>query len=204
MNTAITGYGRPGTLGLVMLALLLVAPLSLAGTFGPPGPFVLNGDGTVTDIQTGLMWSRDANVMASRDPGFDQDYVLRDGGVTWQHALDYIARLNAEGYLGYSDWRLPSVADLETLVNTEATPQDGLVYDEKVNQLSVLPIHSYADLAVSMTASAPMLHFGETLVYTITVTNRGPGGGGASAGDGGGGGERETCLTPPTFGGGDP
>jgi hypothetical protein len=37
--------------------------------------------------------------------------------VTWQHALDYVALLNADNYLGYSDWRLPTIEEISTLVD---------------------------------------------------------------------------------------
>lgn len=53
------------------------------------------GDGTVEDIQTGLFWMKNANTIG--------------GPTNWHAATNYIAGLNAAKYLGYSDWRLPSV-----------------------------------------------------------------------------------------------
>jgi hypothetical protein len=65
-----------------------------------------NGDGTITDNMTGLMWLINAN---------------NAGGVmTWNNALTYVAGLNEgtnSGNCSYNDWRLPSVNDLETLIN---------------------------------------------------------------------------------------
>jgi len=50
-----------------------------------PGPrFTDNGDGTMTDNLTGLMWTTNANL-----PG---------GYKTWQQALDYVAGMNAGTY----------------------------------------------------------------------------------------------------------
>jgi hypothetical protein len=37
----------------------------------------------------------------------------------WQAALDYIACLNSAGYLGRTDWRLPNINELESLLNSE-------------------------------------------------------------------------------------
>ena len=89
-----------------------------AGVAWPNPRFTDIGNGTVTDNLTGLMWTKDGNVMASRDPGFDTDGdTLNNGAVTWQHALDYVAKLNTEAYLGYTDWRLPNVIELESLVH---------------------------------------------------------------------------------------
>jgi hypothetical protein len=65
-----------------------------------------NGDGTITDNATGLMWSRE-------DSG---------EGMDWQEALAWVQSRNAEGYLGYSDWRLPNAKELHSLVDYERSP----------------------------------------------------------------------------------
>lgn len=85
---------------------------------GKPWPnlrFSNNGDQTVTDHLTGLIWTKNANLIKDRDPGFDNS--KGDGMVSWQHALDYIHKLNQEKYLGYNDWRLPNLNELASLVN---------------------------------------------------------------------------------------
>ncbi|GAB6062490.1 Lcl C-terminal domain-containing protein [Deferrisoma palaeochoriense] len=68
--------------------------------------FVDNGDGTVTDWATGLMWAQE------------------DGGVgmDWEEALAWVQRKNAEVYLGYSDWRLPDVKELQSIVDYTRAP----------------------------------------------------------------------------------
>ncbi|QOX80502.1 DUF1566 domain-containing protein [Trichlorobacter lovleyi] len=67
---------------------------------------------------TGLTWVSNPNLMSTRDPSFDNDSTPQDGRVYWQHALDYVAKLNTEKYLGFSDWRLPNVVELLSLDNT--------------------------------------------------------------------------------------
>ena len=52
--------------------------------------FVDNGDGTITDNATGLMWSRD-------DSGVDAP-----GGLNWEEALAWVEGLNAAAYLGHA------------------------------------------------------------------------------------------------------
>jgi len=88
-----------------------------AGVAWPSPRFTVNPDATVTDELTGLVWAPDGNIMPVRDPGWDQDDIVDDGMVTWQHALDYVAKLNAENYLGLNDWRLPNVNELESLIH---------------------------------------------------------------------------------------
>jgi len=88
-----------------------------AGVEWPSPRFTVNEDTTIKDNLTGLVWDRNGNIMPTRDPGWDTDATVNDGAVTWQHALDYVAKLNAENYLGHSDWRLPNVNELESLIN---------------------------------------------------------------------------------------
>ena len=85
------------------------------GAAWPNPRFTDKGDQTVLDNLTGLIWTKDGNLIKTRDPGFDTDSTAGDGVVTWQHALDYIKKLNQENYLGHNDWRLPNVIELESL-----------------------------------------------------------------------------------------
>jgi hypothetical protein len=91
----------------------------LAGVPWPDPRFTDRGDGTVSDNLTGLVWAKNANLLGTDDADNDTDDMAGDGKVTWQHALDYIKKLNRESYLGYNDWRLPNVNELESLVNAE-------------------------------------------------------------------------------------
>ncbi|MBN1657306.1 MAG: DUF1566 domain-containing protein [Anaerolineae bacterium] len=68
--------------------------------------FVDNGDGTITDQATGLMWAQD-------DSGT---------GLNWEEALAWVAQKNAEGYLGYDDWRLPDAKELQSIVGYTRAP----------------------------------------------------------------------------------
>ncbi len=81
--------------------------------FGPA-----NADGSVTDNLTGLIWGPDANLMPTRDVGYDLDGTGGDDGkVFWLTAMNYVAKLNTENYLGHADWRLPNVRELHSLIH---------------------------------------------------------------------------------------
>ena len=62
------------------------------------GRFVANGDGTVTDNCTGLMWQKDT----------------APGTYTWQSALNYCENLKLAGH---TDWRLPNLRELQSLAD---------------------------------------------------------------------------------------
>ena len=64
--------------------------------------FIDNGDGTVTDIATGLMW-------------LEED----SGPMNWRDALVYCDSLE---YAGYDDWRLPDAKELQSLVDYSRSP----------------------------------------------------------------------------------
>ncbi len=93
------------------------------GVAWPSTRFTTNGDTTMTDNLTGLVWAPNGNLMPARDNGWDVDGTANDGAVTWQHALDYVAKLNTESYLGRTDWRMPNVNELESLVHAEYTKE---------------------------------------------------------------------------------
>ncbi|MEI6209510.1 MAG: putative Ig domain-containing protein [Desulfuromonadales bacterium] len=86
------------------------------GISWPVPRFADNGNGTITDNLTGLVWPKNAN------PIMDA-YIARTGAgsALWPDALEFVARLNTGMYLGYSDWRLPNRAEMVSLVNYAGT-----------------------------------------------------------------------------------
>ena len=65
--------------------------------------FVDNGDGTITDNATGLMWMKTDS----------------DKAMNWEEALSYAENLEASGY---SDWRLPNAKELQSIVDYTRAP----------------------------------------------------------------------------------
>ena len=83
--------------------------------------FIINGDATVTDTFTRLMWIQDANCIETHYPGFDTDGTAGDGFVTWDNAFGFVAGMNLGTYsdcsAGYDDWRVPSFREMVSLVH---------------------------------------------------------------------------------------
>ena len=63
-----------------------------------------NGDGTVSDLNTGLMWQKTTDATSDS----------LEGRVTWYEAEEYAKNLILGGY---SDWRVPSIKELISLVD---------------------------------------------------------------------------------------
>lgn len=68
--------------------------------------FVDNGNATVTDRSTALMWAQSDSAT----------------GMDWPAALRWVQSKNQENYLGYSDWRLPNAKELQSLVDYARSP----------------------------------------------------------------------------------
>ena len=74
--------------------------------------FCDNGDGTITDKETNLMWNQ------------TDAYQDTSKWSNWFMAEDYIKSLNNKEYAGYIDWRMPTVEEAEELFNEDEHIRD--------------------------------------------------------------------------------
>jgi len=76
---------------------------------GAPLSYTDNGDGTITDNTTGLVWEK-----------LSMDGSVHDVGntYTWDQAFSaHVATLNSASFAGHTDWRVPNVKELESIHN---------------------------------------------------------------------------------------
>ena len=115
--------------------------------------YVDNGNGTITDNATGLMWLQ-------ADSG---------SAMSWQDALAYAEASTASGY---SDWRLPNAKELQSIVDYTRSP-------DTTGTAAIDPLFKATNIG---TSSAPEYGFywerhqpcGKTARATAAVTWRLP------------------------------
>jgi hypothetical protein len=80
--------------------------------------YVDNGDGTITDRNTGLIWEKKSDDGSLHDK--DDLYSWSANGAE-ETIWDWLDDLNAAAFAGHRDWRIPNVKELASLVDYEAT-----------------------------------------------------------------------------------
>jgi hypothetical protein len=89
-----------------------------------------NNDGTVTDLQEGLMWKK-----------IDL-YQEKKIWSSWEESQKLIESFNKEAYAKYSDWRLPTRKELKSLYEEDKTVPWKYYWTENV--IHIDPIFGYS------------------------------------------------------------
>lgn len=73
--------------------------------------FIKHNDGTVTHLETRLMWKQCLEGKSGNCTEGDLSLL------SWQQALESVEEVNTNGgFAGYTDWRLPNVKELESII----------------------------------------------------------------------------------------
>ena len=89
-----------------------------------------NNDGTVTDLQEGLMWKK-----------IDL-YQEKKIWSSWEESQKLIESFNKEAYAKYSDWRLPTRKELKSLYEEDKTVPWKYYWTENI--IHIDPIFGYS------------------------------------------------------------
>ncbi len=96
-----------------ILFLSLAWPLSgqveAVGSWSVDKRFKDNGDKTITDTKTGLMWMK------------EDSYLHSGHWVNWFKSVQFMKQINEKGFANQYDWQLPTVEQLTTLYEKDKT-----------------------------------------------------------------------------------
>jgi len=143
--------------------------------------FTDNGDGTICDSLTGLMWEMKDASDDTEDYTNPHDvnnyYTVTLDGTAFS---DFLIKLNSAtddpsevGFAGYTDWRLPTIVELQTIKDCNFSP----CFDPIFNPTAV-PIGPYSSeyyhsstSGFTYTTSKWIIEFGNGYMFTTSPTN---------------------------------
>lgn len=83
----------------------------------PSTQYLVHGDGTVSHVTTGLMWMQCADGLSDENCATGETQLY-----TWSGALQRADSINnTGGFAGYTDWRVPNISELLTIVEEQCT-----------------------------------------------------------------------------------
>ncbi|MCI5149984.1 MAG: DUF1566 domain-containing protein [Candidatus Electrothrix sp. MAN1_4] len=83
----------------------------------PNSQLIDNGNGTVTDLKTDLMWKKCLEGVSGTSCT-----IGSPDSFTWQQALEQPGVVNnGAGFAGYTDWRLPNIKELISIVEEQCS-----------------------------------------------------------------------------------
>jgi hypothetical protein len=71
--------------------------------------FTDNGDGSILDSETGLIWAKEDSWPVAQD------------WLNFQESLQFVDDMNKKDYLGFHDWRIPEREEIEKIFMVDST-----------------------------------------------------------------------------------
>ena len=96
-------------LSLILSIVFLFSGCAYAENRSADGRYIDLGEGVIKDTRTGMMWTQ------------KDSYVDLGHSMSWNESRDYVNELSSGGY---SDWRLPTISELQTIYEPSKSNKD--------------------------------------------------------------------------------
>lgn len=83
--------------------------------------FIDNGDQTITDTKTRLMWTK------------EDSYQQTGHWLNWFESFEFVEKLNEDGFANHRDWKMPTIDQLKTLYDPHKTNSSQLGHGMKIH-----------------------------------------------------------------------
>jgi len=121
--------------------------------------FIDNGDGTITDLATGLMWM-------TYDSAYYNAGEAGDGTMDWEESLEWCESLE---FAGYDDWKLPDAKELQSIVDYTRSPDttNSAAIDEMFYASQIINVFGAVDYGYYWTSTTHLdgRNYGSNAVY---------------------------------------
>lgn len=128
----------------------------------PTGRFIQYNNGTALDTRTNLMWmTQDFRLIEGRGP-YD-----------WGEAMGWARKMNRRGYGGHRNWRVPTIAEYQTIYDPEKPRQTyhgkAIGYPSVFDNRGGQRFWSSEETGVGMLASSDVREYARVLDFTSGV-----------------------------------
>ncbi len=93
----------------LFLVLLFAEKTNAVTTWSIDKRFKDNGDQTITDTKTGLMWMK------------EDSYLYSGHWINWFESIQLVKQINEEGFVDQYDWQIPTTKQLITIYEVGKT-----------------------------------------------------------------------------------
>ena len=115
-----------------------------------------NGDGTITDLETKLMWKQ------------TDSFQDTSKWLNWYRSKEYLMKMGVDKFAGHNDWRMPTLEEAESLCRSVAIIDHGSIIENTSIKLLLKQLNKEVFILDSL---QPLQHCPELSDYKIKLVD---------------------------------
>ena len=138
---------------------------------GSPLRYRDNGDGTITDLNTRLMWEKKSRDGGLHDVRTGFAWIVTPLTAAFPTIWEWLSDVNEEGgtgFAGYNDWRIPNLRELQTIIDYgRVEPAVDPVFNNGPDTSCSVLECSHTDRSFHWSSTSFALALGDPLVWIL-------------------------------------